>query len=161
MNRGLATPRSHLTRFFLSLDTRSGRAPRLACEARAVKKAAPPPVEEENSTIPTTVAIGAPIAALAASAAAVGSGSLPKDAFEGQSPWGQYTREQRRDHAAQTRVRTTIHSMLSQARSSASPAAYLHATAQFVFDATAAGQVPEFVSHWFHAINMVRGPARP
>jgi peptidyl-tRNA hydrolase len=34
------------------------------------------------------------------------------------------------------------------------PAAYLHTTAQFVFDADAAGQIPELLSHWFHAANM-------
>ena len=32
--------------------------------------------------------------------------------------------------------------------------AYLHTTAGFVFDGYAAGSIPEFLVHWFHALNM-------
>ena len=54
----------------------------------------------------------------------------------------------------QAAVATASAAISSGAISTDGISAYLHATAGFVFDANAAGLVPEFVTHYFHGLNM-------
>jgi hypothetical protein len=69
---------------------------------------------DAQSPLPAALAIGLPVAAVAASSAVLSSGVISVDAVN----------------------------------------AYFHTTAGFVFDADAAGQVPQFVKQYFHGANM-------